>query len=269
MKSACLLLVFLLAPAAGAQSLTALDRGSFGVGLFHARISLDGEVVAEGTVDNRARRFADDFALGDYREFQLAELSWSPWERHELAVRALRDSYSQTVRLQEELRFDQQTFPVDVDLRARMSLTALEFDYTWWAYATPRSAVGMQLGLLRLGAQVSLRGAISSADNGDLEIDASASDRLYAPLIGITGRQVFGDRLRGYIKLRAIELRHGRIDGTALSFGAGLEWFFTERWGVMLQYADTRIRADHDRGFIDGRLEFGLRGTQLLLKRHW
>jgi hypothetical protein len=269
MKLVCLLAALLIAPLTQAQGLSVLDRGSLAVGLFTSRISLDGEGEVNGRVDNRGRRLADDFELGDYRRMQMAEATWSPWERHEFGLRVLHDSYRRDIQLSEEVRFGGERFPVDVDLRARTRFNALEFGYTWWAYATPEAALGVQIGVLRLGAAVALSGTIESEDNGQARIDASVSRRLFAPLIGVAGRWMFTDRLRGYAELRAIELGYKRIDGTALAGSAGLDWYFTDRWGLTLQYADTRIRADYDRGVIDGRAELGLRGTQLLLKHRW
>jgi hypothetical protein len=266
-----LLLASLLAaaPVVEAQAPTALDRGYVGIGAFVSRISLDGRAEIDGEFDNRRRRFADDFALGESRRMLMAEFGWSPWERHEFGVRLLRDSYRRTIQLSEELRFEGETFPVEVDLTARTRFSALELDYTWWAYATPEAAVGLQLGVLRLQAGLDLSGSIVANGNGEATIDASASRRLYAPLVGIAGRKMFGDHVRGFAELRAIELRYKRIDGTALAGSAGIDWFFADRWAVTVQYADTRIRADHDRGVFDGRAELGLRGPQVLLKTRW
>jgi hypothetical protein len=272
MKTACLypvlLLSMLLAPSAGAQPLHVLDRGSISLGGFASRISLDGKAEVEGVLDNRGRRLADDFDLGEYRVMKLAEATWSPWERHEFSLRTLLDEYRRDIQLSDEIRFEGQIFPVDVDLRARTRFSTLELGYTWWGYATPQAAVGIQIGVLRIGAGVALSGRIES-DDGEVDIDASASRRLYAPVIGIAGRWMLTERVRGYAELRAIQLGYKRIDGTALAGSAGFDWYFSDRWGITVQYADTRVRADYENGPFDGRAELGLRGPQILLKTRW
>jgi hypothetical protein len=265
-----LLLLLCCAPAAQSEPLTPLDRISLSGGVFHSRISLDGSVSAEGTLDQEVHRYADDFALGERRRVRIAEFAWSPWERHEFVVRYHRDHYRRTVRLSEALEFSGETFPIDIDLRARAHLTGLEVDYTWWMYAGNRAAVGLQVGMLRLAAGFGLSGRVASDGNGEVTIDAEASDRLYAPLVGIAGRHVLGERVRLFGELRAIELGYDGIDGRAIAGSAGVEYFPHEHWGLVLQYSDTRVRARDDRSHRQGRakgeLEFGLRGAQLLLK---
>lgn len=266
------LLLLLACPlAAQAGPLTALDQMSLSGGVFNSRLSLEGKLSAEGTIDDELRRYADDFALGERRRVRIAEFAWSPWERHELVVRHHRDDYRRTVQLSEELEFGGETFPIDVDLAARAHFSGLEVDYTWWVYASERSAVGLQAGVLRLAAGFELSGRVASNGNGEVTIDARASDHLYAPLVGIAGRQVLGERVRLFGELRAIELGYDGLDGRALAGSAGIEYFPFEHWGIVLQYADTRVRVRDDihhprHGRADGELEFGLSGPQLLVK---
>jgi hypothetical protein len=277
MSLARALLVPLLLSAAlpaAAQSLTPLDRFSVSAGLFDSRISLDGRVRGEGTLDGRLRSYSDDFDLDRRNAVGIAELSWSPFERHELSLRYSRDTFRRDAQLSEELRFEDQVFPVDADVSARARFTSLELDYIWWAYATDASAFGVQLGALRYEAELALSGNLSSEDNGTVEIDASGSRRLHAPLIGLAGRHVFGERMRGFAELRAIRLDYSRIEGTAVSANIGLEYFFTDNFGLVVQYADTRVRADRrvsgsnefGEGRLEGRAELGLSGAQALVK---
>jgi hypothetical protein len=267
-------LLFALAAPAGAQSLTPLDRFSVSVGAFNSRISLDGRVRGEGTLDGRLRRYTDEFDLGSRRPVGIAEMSWSPFERHELSLRYSRDTYRRAVQLSDELRFEGEVFPIDAELTARARFTSLELDYIWWMYATDASAFGVQLGALRYEAGLALRGTVSSDGNGTVDLDADGKRRLHAPLIGIAGRHVFGERMRGFAELRAIRLDYKRLEGTAVSANIGVEYYFTDNIGVVLQYADTRVRAERrlsgsnefGEGRLEGRAELGLSGAQAMLK---
>ncbi len=270
-----LLLSLLLVPCATAwaQSLTPLDRFSVSAGMFNSRLSLDGRVRAEGTLDGSLRSYADDFDLGSRRAVGIAELSWSPFERHELSLRYSRDNYRRGGTLSDEIRFEGQVFPIDAELTARARFTSVELDYIWWMYATDASAFGIQLGALRYEASLSLSGSVS-AEGETARLDADAERRLHAPLIGIAGRHLFSDRMRGFAELRAIKLDYERIDGTAVAATIGLEYYFTDHIGVVLQYADTRVRADRrisgsnelGEGRLEGRAELGLSGAQAMLK---
>jgi hypothetical protein len=272
-RTLLLSLLLALGSPAAAQSLTPTDRFSVSAGVFNSELSLDGRFRGEGTVDGRLRRYSDDFDLGSRRAVGIAELSWSPFERHEISLRYSRDSYRRNGTLSDELRFEGQVFPIDAELTARARFTSLELDYIWWMYATDRAAFGVQLGALRYEAGVSLRGSASS-DDETVRLDADGKRRLHAPLIGIAGRHLFSDRMRGFAELRAIRLDYSSIEGTAVSANIGLEYYFTDHIGVVLQYADTRVRADRrisgsgdfGEGRLDGRAELGLSGPQAMLR---
>jgi hypothetical protein len=266
-------LMLALGSPAGAQSLTPVDRFSVSAGVFNSRISLDGRVRGEGTLDGRLRRYSDDFDLGSRRAVGIAEMSWAPFERHELSLRYSRDSYRREGTLSDELRFEGEVFPIDAELTARAQFTSLELDYVWWMYATDFSAFGIQLGALRYEAGLSLRGS-ASTDGESVRLDADGERTLHAPLIGIAGRHLFGDRMRGFAELRAIRLDYKQIDGTAVSANIGVEYYFTDHIGLVLQYADTRVRADRrisgsnefGDGRLEGRAELGLSGAQAMLR---
>ncbi len=258
-------LLMLAAMPGGAEPLTARDRFSVSGGVFHRELSLIGEVRAEGEFGDDVYRFADDFDLEHRKRVNAFELSWSPWPRHEFSVDYHRDVRHRTVRLSEQLEFEGEIFPVDVDLDSSMRFSALSVDYTAWLVDRERAAFGLQFGVLRLSASFALAGRVQS--NGDaVQFDASRSDRMYAPLFGIAGRRVFGKSTRGFIELRAIELSYDGLDGRALSGTAGIEYFFSERFGLVLQYLDTRVRVSESNERFDGRVEFGLSGPQALLK---
>ncbi|MGQ0799642.1 MAG: hypothetical protein ACT4NL_05980 [Pseudomarimonas sp.] len=266
-------LLLVLGAPAFAQSLTPLDRFSVSAGVFNSRLSLDGRIRAEGTLIGSLRSYAEDFDLGSRRTVGMAELSWSPFQRHELSLRYSRDSYQRGGTLSDQIRFEGEVFPIDAELTARARFTSVEFDYTWWMVATDASAFGVQLGALRYEASLSLSGSVSG-EGGTARLDADAKRQLHAPLIGIAGRHLFSDRLRGFAELRAIKLDYEQIEGAAMSATIGLEYYFSDHMGVVLQYADTRVRADRrisgsndfGEGQLEGRLGLGLSGAQAMLK---
>lgn len=249
-----------------ADALEALDRFQLGVGVFSNRLSLDGRVDGSVPFDGSRRDFADDLDLGGRRSVELVELSWRPFERHQFSVRHYRDSRRETASLSEELRFDGRTFPVQAEIDARAAFSAFEASYTGWLHAAPRSAFGIQVGVLRLAVEMEIDGIVREPTLGEFRDDARVEDHLYAPLIGIAGRRLLGERTRAYLEARAIELRHRGIDGTAFSATFGIEHFFGERLGLALQYSDTWVEVERRSSDFNGRLEVGFAGPQALLR---
>ena len=263
----CLLLGSITASGAFADdALPALDRLQISAGLFSNELNVDGRVDGRASFEGSERDFDDTLGFAKRRSIDLIDISWRPFERHSFGLRHYRDSRSRTVRLEDELRFDGDVFPFDAEVRGRASFSALEFNYTGWLKASERSALGIQLGALRLSASLSIRGEIESPDLGRAEGEASVSRQLYAPLIGISGRQVLGPKVRTFFELKAIQLRYDGVDGRAYLGSAGIEYFPVKSVGLVLQYADTRVKAEQSVGDFNGRLDLGFRGPQALLR---
>src|SRR5690606_21984358 len=125
-------------------------RFSVAGGLFWRELSLDGDVSAEQELEGEVLQFADDFDVEHRRKVDVFEVHAMPWHRHEFSIEYHRDVRSRTLRLNEQLEFDGEVFPINVDLHARTRFAALAIDYTAWIHAVERSAFGLQVGVLRL-----------------------------------------------------------------------------------------------------------------------
>lgn len=248
------------------DALGPLNRFQASLGVFSNQLSLEGRVDGRASHDGSERNFADALDIGDRRSVDLAELSWRPFERHEFSLRHYRDDRSRTVTLEETLRFDGRTFPVQAEFTGRAAFRALEFGYTGWIHVDERSALGLEFGVLKLTGSLSLSGTIVIDEVGEADGEAAVTDSLHAPLIGVAGRWVAAPRLRAFAKVRAIALRYDGIDGTAFSATAGMEWFPWRSLGLVLQYTDTWVEGERNGPDFNGRMEVGFNGPQMLLR---
>ncbi|MBD8527586.1 hypothetical protein [Pseudomarimonas arenosa] len=264
--SLALLLCGLSTQSAEAGDLSALDRFSLGIGSFHNRLSLEGRVDGSGEFRGSQRDFAEELDIGDRRQIGLAQLSVNFAEKHQLDVRHYSDSRTRTVALNRTLRFDDQVFPVQAALRGSAGFRVNEFTYTYWWSASAQRATGVQLGALRLQGDLALSGQVNVEGGGEASGQASVSEHLYAPLIGLAHRRVLGKQWRLYGEARAIRLSLNGVNGTALSATAGLEWWPWQRLGLALQYSDSRIRAKQAKQGFSGDIEVGFSGPQLILR---
>lgn len=241
------------------------ERFSLALGGFHNTLSLQGrldDAVVQGTEID----FDDQFALDNRRRLDLAELRIRALDRHEFGVKAFRDARERRAILSEPIRFDDQEFLVDAEAIGRVSFRSLEFDYTWWAWADDRQALGLQLGVIRFGASLSIRGRVAVAGEGEAEGSAAVSDRFFVPLAGLAWRRQLGSDWRIESELRYLRRSYRGIEGRALSGHVGLEWLFGRHLSVVAQYGFTEVDLKQDEIDLAGTLQVGFKGPQALLR---
>lgn len=253
------------APPVGAAS-PALDRFSVGVGTFSNRLQIEGRVDGRTDVDGSTRDFDETLDVGNRRRIGVWEASWLIADRHQLDYRHYDDERRREVRLNEEIRFNGEVFPVQVALRGRAGFDLDELTYTWWFRHEEASPLGLQLGVLRLQGHLGLGGRIEVEDVGEAEGETSVRDRLHAPLIGIAGRHQLSPHWRLYAEGRLIRLKVSGIRGTALSGRLGIEFQPTRHLGLALQYGGARVDGEKRDDAFAGELEVGFSGPQLLLR---
>ncbi|MCK7594242.1 hypothetical protein [Pseudomarimonas salicorniae] len=241
------------------------ERFSLAFGGFQNTLTLQGRVddaVVEGTEID----FNDEFAFDNRRRLDLAELRFRAFDRHEFGIKAFRDARERRSILSETLRFDDQEFLVDAEAVGRVSFRSLEFDYTWWAWHDRDQAVGLQLGVIRFGASLSIRGRVAVDGQGEAEGRAAVSDRFFVPLAGIAWRRQLGPHWRLEAEARYLRRSYRGIEGEALSGHIGLEWLLGRHLSLVGQYGYTEVDVEQDELDLAGKLEVGFKGPQALLR---
>jgi hypothetical protein len=244
------------------------ERFSLALGGFRNSLSLQGRIddaVIEGTEID----FEDQFDFDNRRRLDFAELRMRPFRRHEFGIKAFRDARIRRAVLDETLRFDGEEFLVDAEAEARIAFRNLEFDYTWWALARPEQALGLQFGVLRFSASLSMRGRVRVEGEGEAEGRASVSDRFFVPLVGLAWRRHLGPDWRLESELRYLRRSYRGIQGKAVSGHLGIEWLASRHLGLMLQYGYTEVALAQDEPDLSGALQVGFQGPQALLRLRW
>jgi hypothetical protein len=244
------------------------ERFSLALGGFRNSLSLQGRVddaVIEGTQID----FEDQFDFDNRRRLDFAELRMRAFGRHEFGIKAFRDARIRRAVLDETLRFDGEEFLVDAEAEARIALRSLEFDYTWWVWARPHQALGIQLGVLRFSASLSIRGRVRVDGEGEAEGQAAVSDRFFVPLAGLAWRRQLGPHWRLESELRYLRRSYRGIDGRAVSGHLGVEWLTSRHLSLMLQYGYTEVELAQDKPDLSGALQVGFQGPQALLRLRW
>ena len=260
----CSLLLIVALPVSAAADVLG-ERFSLAFGGFSNTLTLRGH-VDDAAVEGTHLDFDDQFAFDNRRRLDFAEMRVRAFDRHEFGVKAFRDARERRAVLQETVRFEGQEFLVDGEVRGRISLRSLEFDYTWWLWADPEQAFGLQLGVLRVGASLSLSGRVAISDEGEATGSASVSERFFVPLAGVAWRRQLGDHWRLESELRYLRRSYRGIEGKALSGHLGAEWLAARHLGIVLQYGFSEVDVQQDKIDLAGALQMGFRGPQVLVR---
>lgn len=238
---------------------------SIAVGGFVNTLDLSGRVDG-ATVEGTSIDFDEDFALRRHRRLDVVELKARPSPHHTFTVRHFADARRRTASFDRPIRFDDREFLAQGTVEAHARVTSLEFDYTWWLHQDEQRAFGLQLGVVRLGASLALRGRIAVEDEGSAQGQARVEDRVYVPLAGLALRQRLGRAWWLQAEARYLKRGYRGIDGEALSGQLGLEWQFSRHLSLIARYAHTRVYVTQDQIDLSGNLEVGFRGPQTLLR---
>lgn len=265
MKRIIPLFLALSTPAYAAEDTLALDRFTLSFGTFVSDIgasaSADGSVENSGTTVD----FDRDFDTSSAGELDFLELSWRPFDRHELRIQYFDDTLEGQRTIERDIVFDNETFPVGADVRGELGVEVLDIAYTYWAVVKPKDAFGISIGVVRVDANASLEGTFSVRDEV-VELEASVSEDLPAPKIGLNYAHAFNEKFRLTADVGTFEKSIGSVDGRIWDANLGFEWYPWEHVGVMIRQAYTRIDAERDRDDFDSSAEINFNGTQALVR---
>ena len=262
-----------LAPAAAEEVDTlALDRAGFSLGSYRNDLTLGAKV--NGTVDDTGTTldgteidFDRDFDFGGSHQLLFAEANWRPFTRHQFGVVYHRDERDHERRLQRDIVFNGDTFPVDAEVRANFEYQLLEARYTYWPWLTRQDAFGLTLGVAAYRLELGLSGRIAVGNVGASETRTADFDSdVPAPLVGLDYRHAFNEDWRLFADVSAFKASVNEIDGHAANVNLGVEWFPWRHVGLALVYTGYELRGDLERRGFEGDLKLRSSGYQLQLR---
>jgi len=115
---------------------------------------------------------------------------------------------------------------IAVDTSSRFYI--LNAHYAIWQ--KPRWEAGVGFGIYALEWE----GGLALVEGGEGEVLRREAEDFLAPLptLGLFARYAFTDRLAGRVGVDWLSANIDDYDGEVLAFAAGLDWWFSERWGV-------------------------------------
>jgi hypothetical protein len=250
----------------------ALDRVGLSLGSYrndlNLNASVNGEIAGTGTdLDGTDIDFERDFDFGGSHQLILADAFWRPFEHHQFSFGYLSDTRKQSRRLQRDIVFNGDIFPVDAEVRARFQYELFDARYTWWPLLTRQDAFGLTLGLVAYRLELGLSGELSVGGVGTTETQSASVDGdVPAPLVGLDYRHAFNEDWRMFADVSAFKASINAIDGRVTNLNAGLEYYPWRHVGFALLYTGYELVGDVERHGFEGRLKLRSSGYQLQLR---
>ena len=225
-------------------------------------VRVDGRGGAIGTRLN----FEKDLNLDDHKDTFNAALRWRFKERHFLELEYFRLDRSGFRRLDGEIRFGENVFPIGADIRSSFTteVTRLGYSYRIVRNRDWGLAVGAGLHVTRLRATLTE----VAFENIDVPIDETEIAKVTAPLpvIGLGGARRLGQKWALLARAQVFSVEIDDIDGTITHGALYFEHDTFDRFGFGFGYDWFVVDVKTEEQFWRGNAQVRFHGPMLFLK---
>lgn len=182
-------------------------------------------------------------------------------ERHQLQLGYYGLDRSSSDRIEEEIEWGDETFPVNADVKGFFNLDFIELSYTYWALKKEKTALGVNLGLVAVGLETGL-GLQGEGEQG-FSTETDVNTDVPVPLIGAQVRYAIIPRLLLIGKGDFIYVNSlGDYSGTVFFLGGGLEFRAFEHVGFGLFYDYGHLDVQAQRQVLTGEIDYTMQGVE-------
>lgn len=268
-RGALVSLVLLLA-LAGSQAFaqTAFSDRRFNITAGSFFQSSDTTIRIDGEEFGTEINLEDELGFDTDDSLSRFSFDWRFADKHSLSGGYYRLRRDASKRIQEEIIFDDNVYPVDTFVEAETSLTFYEFSYTYWLMNREKNAIGITGGLVGVSIKAGL--SASPQSGGTTEISSKATTDLPVPLIGASYRHRFGQHFGLTCDATFLpEITYDNYTGSSLNLNVGLEYEFLDHYGVGVAYDAFSIDFEAEGDKAVGKFEYDIEGPQAYVKFFW
>jgi hypothetical protein len=223
------------------------------------RLDLNSEET--GTLIN----FEDDLDLDKRQTIYRLSAAMLFKKRHQVRLGYYQLDRSSSSRIEEEIDWGDETFPVNADVDAFFNLYFIEISYTYWALAREKTALGVALGLVSVGVESGIV-LVGEREHG-IGIDTDLKTDVPVPLIGVQVRHAIIPKLilmgKGdFIYVNSL----GDYSGSVLFIGGGLEYRAFKYMGFGLTYDYGHLDVEARSNLFTGEIDYTMQGLQGYLR---
>ncbi len=229
-------------------------------------LSTEVRVDGRGGIIGTRLNFEDDLNLDDNKDTFNAALRWRFKERHFLELEYFRLDRSGFRRLDGEIRFGEDVFPIGADIRSSFTteVTRLGYSYRIVRNRDWGLAVGAGLHVTRLGTALTE----VAFDNIDVPIEETEIAKVTAPLpvIGFGGARRLGTKWALLARAQVFSVDFDDIDGTITHGALYFEHDTFERFGIGFGYDWFVVDVKTEDDFWRGSAQVRFHGPMFFLK---
>lgn len=236
------------------------------LGMYNMNLSTEVRVDGIGGIIGTRLSFEKDLNLDDNKDTFNAAVRWRFKERHFLELEYFRLDRSGFRRLDGEIRFGDDVFPIGADIRSSFTteVTRLGYSYRILRNRNWGLAVGAGLHVTRLRTTLTE----VSFDNIDVPIDGVEIAKVTAPLpvIGFGGARRLGDKWAVLARAQVFSVKIDDIDGAITHGALYFEHDTFENFGFGFGYDWFVVDVRTEERFWRGRAKVRFHGPMLFLK---
>lgn len=262
--SACAIaLIWAGMPAAQAEDVNLIQqKGQVSLGTFinnsELKIRVNGE-SQEGSIVDWDNTFGDK----DVTRFRLDGL-WRINERHHVRMMYTDYSRSRTEIIEEEIVWDDDTFPVNTTVRAEQGFEIIEAAYEYAFIHSDKYELAGSAGLHYTTFDVSLTAdVVAPGGGGTVSIGGPASVDAPLPVIGAHGMWRMGKNFYLDAHAQFFALSFDDYDGSIINFRAAVIWQPKKYIGIGAGFDSFKIDVDVEKERFTGSMDWTYSGPQI------
>ena len=203
----------------------------------------------------------DDLGLDESEAVPQFGVRWRFANRWALNLAYSAYGVSGDKNISTSFNYDGITYPVNAFTKTDLDLDLFILSIDYAIRRTDTSEWGVGLGLHAIDFGFDIKGSLN-----DVSIGESSEDFL-APLpnIRLFGRHAFSSKLLATAAIGWLGLKIDKYDGNLLVGAVALNYSFSDRWSLGINYQFTDIDLDIDNGINEDSYEIDLSGFGLVL----
>jgi hypothetical protein len=225
------------------------------------------EIQANGrTLDNASEvDWENTFGDEDVNRFRVDAL-WRISDRHHLRLMYTDYSRRDTRRIDREIQWQDEIFPIGVEVEGNLGFEIFELAYEFAFLHSERFELAGGIGLHYTTFEAGLEATVTApVGSGTREIGGTASLDAPLPVIGVHAlwRMIGSFYLEG--QAQAFALSIDEYDGEILNLRAALIWQPTALLGIGVGYDYFQVDLDIERPRFNGSMDWIYSGPQLFV----
>ena len=220
------------------------------------KVRLDGETTGTGTdVD-----WESEFDMPDTDRFRV-DAFWRFAAKHKVRFMYFQNNRSSTQTLTRDVDFGDTTFPVNLEVNARLDTSIIEVAYEYAFLRRENLELSGSIGIHNVQMEAALRGNITGPGGGAAaEVEEVADANGPLPVIGVhflwnIGGNFYFDGLAQFFFAE-----FDNYDGSLEDYKIGVTWFPLRNVGIGVGYNEFVTRLKVDKDDFTGRLRLGYGG---------